>query len=740
MEEGSTLEVGATPAALHHSPTQLQPQDSRAKPTVACVRCRDQKLRCDRELPSCVRCRKQKATCKYPPPPDRKRIAQRTSQARASALASISKSGEHALRLDPPTTAKSRKRQRIRGDSTKENSHCDSVPNPSPGPNSEEGEDDELPSTEVGLLLMEVYFKRVYNATLLFHKAIAFRLYRQNSLPGYLLRAIFAHAAVFLEQVDSPYKQYIKIFPVHTLFEKSWSWARSASHEVLSHADEPTLVRIQALQVLQFYYFSRGETQRAIVHVSLAYRLSQLLGYDRLHEDITLTSTSRSQRFEHEMKRRCFWASWCSSCIGIKQLDLSEACEKVMGLPLPARFEMRGPAQATELQLGQKMQVDWKVRDESLPLSRRMAGSSSCSLMAELVKLLGIWTNVQVFISESSRFSSTQRTTKLEKLVKLFEPIELSLHLPLTDICARAEFYDESSELLTSVCSVYYLSRLLMHASMVPMLSGCAEELLDSRESVRGNLDLALQHACRFAALLQQFVAEDLDITRLWPFIGYGAFVAGSVFMVYSNTVQPTQCANPSVQVPGPNSEEMGTIRTILQVLSLYWKPLRGLATKLDRAIHTGQSSDLGSIVSPTYPWDARLPPEDDARTLPNKTLQNKSNQSASVARTPRVGYLCESQLDQGVGLHESSTESDRSLPEQQVSLRGRASTEREVSQAPDSGYQSALEGSLMNNNGECLFETDWWNTVVPTMNGWEYSPLVEMSRDLILEGSIDSL
>ena len=73
-----------------------------------------------------------------------------------------------------------------------------------------------------------------------------------------------------------------------------------------------------------------------------------------------------------------------------------------------------------------------------------------------------------------------------------------------------------------------------MHASLVPILSGHPVDLPESRESVRKNAEIVLQQAKDFAALLRQFVAKDLDITRLWSFSGYGAFVAGSVFVVRS--------------------------------------------------------------------------------------------------------------------------------------------------------------------------------------------------------------
>ena len=55
-------------------------------------------------------------------------------------------------------------------------------------------------------MLLEVYFKRVYNATLLFHKAILFDNYRRNNILDYLLRAIFVYAAIFFQNIKTSYK------------------------------------------------------------------------------------------------------------------------------------------------------------------------------------------------------------------------------------------------------------------------------------------------------------------------------------------------------------------------------------------------------------------------------------------------------------------------------------------------------------------------------------------------------
>lgn len=139
---------------------------------------------------------------------------------------------------------------------------------------------------------------------------------------------------------------------------------------------------------------------------------------------------------------------------------------------------------------------------------------------------------MRAFISNSSMRSNSERIHQLNEFNELFGPIERSIRLPLTDLCYQAELYDESPELLVSICSIYYFNRLLLHASMVPVLSDCCVESPDSSESVQYNSWMVLQLAIEFSELLQQFIAKDLDITKLWPFAGHVAFVTGNLFLV----------------------------------------------------------------------------------------------------------------------------------------------------------------------------------------------------------------
>jgi hypothetical protein len=51
---------------------------------------------------------------------------------------------------------------------------------------------EDLPPRAIGLALLDIYFERLYNATLLFNRTQLFESYLDGSLPPYLLRSIFA--------------------------------------------------------------------------------------------------------------------------------------------------------------------------------------------------------------------------------------------------------------------------------------------------------------------------------------------------------------------------------------------------------------------------------------------------------------------------------------------------------------------------------------------------------------------
>jgi hypothetical protein len=125
------------------------------------------------------------------------------------------------------------------------------------------------------------------------------------------------------------------------------------------------------------------------------------------------------------------------------------------------------------------------------------------------------WVKVQAFISESPTCSIVQRKDDLPELDELFDPVKRSMHLPLADLCPSAKLYDESPDIVASVCSMSHLSRLLVHASMVPALSGRSYHPKASQESVRGHNTMVLRQAIEYVKLLLQFMESDLkDIVK----------------------------------------------------------------------------------------------------------------------------------------------------------------------------------------------------------------------------------
>jgi hypothetical protein len=139
---------------------------------------------------------------------------------------------------------------------------------------------------------------------------------------------------------------------------------------------------------------------------------------------------------------------------------------------------------------------------------------------------------VQAFNASTCTLSVSQRNFDFEAIEKLFDPIECSMHIPITNLRSMAEAYDESPELLVSICTMAHLSRLFLHATMVPLLSGKHQNSTISQESVQRHTEMVVQQATAYVRLLKQFFALDLDITRLWPICGYGAFMVGNVFAV----------------------------------------------------------------------------------------------------------------------------------------------------------------------------------------------------------------
>jgi hypothetical protein len=142
-----------------------------------------------------------------------------------------------------------------------------------------------LPPAALGLSLLEIYFARIYNASLLFHKPVLFQQYLEGRIHGALLRALFALATLyvtpyamgkfssitqltkfirFLHPRDDEPKSAedgnteLKVLSVY--HSCGLPWAKAALREAMPLAMEsPSLMIVQALECIQLYWFGNGQ-------------------------------------------------------------------------------------------------------------------------------------------------------------------------------------------------------------------------------------------------------------------------------------------------------------------------------------------------------------------------------------------------------------------------------------------------------------------------------------------------
>ncbi|KAM3429096.1 hypothetical protein MY4824_008464 [Beauveria thailandica] len=121
-----------------------------------------------------------------------------------------------------------------------------------------------LPPTSLGLALLEIYFARIYNASVMFHKPLLFQQYIEGKVHVALLRAMFAMATLFLHERNkentstTTSNEELRILSVYQ--PSGLAWAKAALDESMQLVTQsPSLMAVQALQCVQLYWFGVGK-------------------------------------------------------------------------------------------------------------------------------------------------------------------------------------------------------------------------------------------------------------------------------------------------------------------------------------------------------------------------------------------------------------------------------------------------------------------------------------------------
>ncbi|KAI7771474.1 hypothetical protein LZL87_010914 [Fusarium oxysporum] len=352
----------------------------------ACERCRRQKLRCSRQRPTCTRCSRFSVTCTYPELADRRRLTARRESVRAEQTRSVSDAAPvtpESTELDVGTARSPSVAPRINsfgvvdvGPPRTEHAASNSA-----GTNL-----DDLPPRAIGLALLDIYFERLYNATLLFNRTQLFESYLDGSLPPYLLRSIFALSSLFLRKPrhQPPRLGSHAVSPELAAFATYASygdgWVEAARREAWLLTDRPTVQVVQALSCLNLYWFATRDLDRARINAVMAFASATTFRSLNLSDN---GSRTKDELQLIERKHGCFWACWSTMCISsFPEAYAKNAWEEACNVPLPVASD--GFLSNGNFARQYYMNAKWKPEELDEEPSPRS------SIMAEHMKLMGV--------------------------------------------------------------------------------------------------------------------------------------------------------------------------------------------------------------------------------------------------------------------------------------------------------------------------------------------------------------
>lgn len=466
-----------------------------------------------------------------------------------------------------------------------------------------------MPSTEVGMFLIEIFFARLYNAHFLYHKETFVADFAANRVPDFVALAVFASASIFLRQSPGKSQQVTGDdgdgdFGLSMLSAAGWArqgdeWANAACQRALMQADLPRIEVLQACQSLGLYWWAIGERERTHIHSHNAYMNARLLG---LH-----VQTDDPDPMSDEIRRRLFWACWINQCIGQENASFKgEPWKDAIGLKFPSSEESwrAGRPYSNEM-FDEKGNIVSCDGSELIPIP---------SESGELIKLIGLWWEVQRFSkvpSEETLHDASRKIAGLLELDRRMAKVYDSFHPHLQFVNATTFTSPKIDKYrLLTLHLLYRASNCALHSSIVPLFSNSTTNPHVSKKVVRLSAEESVKHAALILDMATAFMSSRPDISRLPSIVGFAMFVASTIQF-------KSLGAQRKLQTYGTSRFRAAIF--ILDRLKEYWDSLQGLWASL-KAMFAQAGIDLQAI-----PNDSRYQPTlDDQNTDLDKIVSHE--------------------------------------------------------------------------------------------------------------------
>ncbi|RFN45506.1 hypothetical protein FIE12Z_10269 [Fusarium flagelliforme] len=476
------------------------------RPSTSCNICKIQKIRCSGDKPSCTRCARLKASCRYNSGGIQKALRQ------VDRPISSRKSTPSSRFSSTPTAAGPRYSQ------------------------SDVPQDDiyhEIPPSLFNTLV-HLYFRNVYQSTLLFHKPTFLQSLSNGTVRQHVILSICAWGANFYrdENGNAPLKDQGLMT----------EWAKKAGSLVFQDAEDLNDDNIVTHCNISLFWHNQGSWR-----IRNACQLLHIIG-----------TGSSTASLKSEIRRRRFWACYLMHCFSSEKLFRFEAIADVESLPLP------WPENSFEAGL---------PPDEVATIGN---GVDTGSIFAELIRGLHLWCSVVSVV----RSKDTDLSTRIQQIFKTESEISVwwqrvpdNFKLNTSTILTT----DQSSLpkiLLTNL--VYHQSLCALHSSIVPLF--CWSKGDRACSTARHlSAQIAYEHASTISSLIRSVLGSGFHVSSMPIFVAYAAYSSCAIQIPF------LWCSQLEVKVQAQLNVE--TNINMIREMASYWK-LASLLQVYARCIH----------------------------------------------------------------------------------------------------------------------------------------------------------
>ncbi|PHH87071.1 hypothetical protein CDD83_9345 [Cordyceps sp. RAO-2017] len=453
-----------------------EPDRASGRPRTACQQCNSLKVRCAGGKPSCFRCSRLRRHCVWP-----------------------DDSGPPGLAGPRPLAT-----PRGRGHAPEGSPVGMAIP------------------PAIARKLVDAYFSKVYNATLLLHRPSFTVSLEAGTVCTHLLLSVCAMATCFYDagnNCETPPR----------LEEETDRWAEEAGRILFAQINDSTEESLVSHLNLALYWYSRGRWQRAVIFEGNAGCVVRLLGLG-----LGPAAESGDSPLTMEITRRRFWAyfiinQFCNGMPGSPRLRLAD----FKGIALPCDEEsfdlglVPSPSQASD------------------------AGPQDASYFAEMVRLASIWASICGLVQDDSQ-DIGQKILAFHRLDGELRAWKANLH-PALDLDHGQMDMDPSDDAaswlrLTTLHIGFHQAMCVAHSCVVPLFSLASFAPAESWGYLQTtSAQIAVSHARQISNIFIQSSGRP-SIPAWGGFIGYAAYCSCAIQLPLlwcrSSSVRASACAN----------------------------------------------------------------------------------------------------------------------------------------------------------------------------------------------------